>query len=51
MRRIGLEWHARYELDDLLAVLTDAGFREVQREAGEGGRGMLWLERDEPRPA
>jgi len=47
IRRIRLEWHPGYDLEELIAFLAGNGFRVVWREVADEGRGMLWLERDD----
>ena len=47
IRRIWLEWHRGYDLDDLIRRLVDGGFRVVSRTAGDDGRGMVWADRQE----
>jgi FkbM family methyltransferase len=50
IRRIRLEWHPGYDLEELIRLLADHGFLVVSRKLGDDGRGMLWTERPQVAP-
>jgi hypothetical protein len=50
IRRIRLEWHPGYDLEELIRLLADGGFHVVFRKVGDDGRGMLWTERQQVAP-